>query len=89
MKKMMLLCVAMVALAAMTACKSGTREKAVTEPPFPIELMDDNHRVVAKIPGSMMDLSGLNSDILLGTDFFRHFNVIFDYKNNMLYLKHN
>jgi hypothetical protein len=56
---------------------------------FPIELMDDNHRVVAKIPGSMMDLSVLNSDILLGTDFFRHFNVIFDYKNNMLYLKRN
>ena len=62
---------------------------AVDSMNFPIELMDDNHRVVAKIPGSMMDLSVLNSDILLGTDFFRHFNVIFDYKNNMLYLKHN
>ena len=29
-----MVCAAMVALTAMTACKSGTREKAVAEPPF-------------------------------------------------------
>jgi hypothetical protein len=52
--------------------------------------MDDSHCVDAKMPGSLLpDWDGLNGDILLGTDFFRHFNVIFDYKNNMLYLKRN
>ena len=51
--------------------------------------MDDNHNIVAKYPGGYANLSALHSDILLGTDFFRHFNVIFDYKNNMLYLKRN
>ena len=34
MKKIMLVCAAMVALTAMTACKSGTREKTVAEPLF-------------------------------------------------------
>ena len=34
MKKIMLVCAATLTFAAMTACKSGTREKAVAEPPF-------------------------------------------------------
>ena len=62
---------------------------AVDSVDFPIGYMDDSRRTVAKLPGTRMDFAGLDCDILLGTDFFRHFNVIFDYKNNMLYLKHN
>ncbi len=62
---------------------------AVDSMDFPIGYMDDSRRTVAKLPGTRMDFAGLDCDILLGTDFFRHFNVIFDYKNNMLYLKHN
>lgn len=44
-----------------------------------------------RTPGPSAKIIGesLKSDILLGNNFFRHFNVIFDYKNNMLYLKHN
>ncbi len=41
------------------------------------------------LPGFVSDLNDLNSEMILGVDFFRHFNVIFDYKNNMLYLKRN
>ena len=69
----------------------STIGSAVDSVDFPVENMDnDSHRVNAKIPGCLLpDWDGFNVDILLGTDFFRHFNVIFDYKNNMLYLKHN
>lgn len=49
----------------------------------------ENGRVVAREPNNVMDMSELYADIILGTDFLRHFNVIFDYKNNMLYLKRN
>lgn len=62
---------------------------AVDSVDFPIEHMDDNRRIVAKLPGTMLDISELNCDILLGNNFFSHFNIIFDYKNNMFYLKHN
>lgn len=34
MKKTLMVCAAMFTLAAMTACKSGTAEEAVVEPPF-------------------------------------------------------
>ena len=69
----------------------STIGSAVDSVDFPVENMDnDSRRVNAKIPGCLLpDWDGFNVDILLGTDFFRHFNVIFDYKNNMLYLKHN
>ncbi len=68
----------------------STIGSAVDSIDFPVEHMDDSHCVDAKMPGSLLpDWDGLNGDILLGTDFFRHFNVIFDYKNNMLYLKRN
>ena len=62
---------------------------AVDSVDFPIEHMDDDRRIVAKLPGTMLDISELNCDILLGNNFFSHFNIIFDYKNNMFYLKHN
>lgn len=44
-----------------------------------------------RTPGPSAKIIGesLKSDILLGNNFFSHFNVIFDYKNNMLYLKRN
>lgn len=69
----------------------STIGSAVDSLDFPVEHMDnDSRRVNAKIPGSLLpDWDGFNVDILLGNDFFRHFNVIFDYKNNMLYLKRN
>ena len=51
--------------------------------------MDDSRRIVAKLPGTRLDISELNCDILLGNNFFCHFNIIFDYKNNMFYLKRN
>ena len=62
---------------------------AVDSVDFPIGHMDDNRRTVAKLPGPRMGLSLINSDILLGNNFFSHFKIIFDYKNNMLYLKRN
>ena len=68
----------------------STIGSAVDSIDFPVEHMDDSRCVDAKMPGSLLpDWDGLNGDILLGNDFFRHFNVIFDYKNNMLYLKRN
>ena len=51
--------------------------------------MDDSRRTVAKLPGTRMDFAGLDCDILLGNNFFSHFKIIFDYKNNMFYLKRN
>ena len=62
---------------------------AVDSVDFPIGHMDDSHRTVAKLPGPRMGLSHINSDILLGNNFFSHFKIIFDYKNNMFYLKRN
>ena len=62
---------------------------AVDSVDFPIGYMDDSRRTVAKLPGTRMDFAGLDCDILLGNNFFRHFKIIFDYKNNMFYLKRN
>ncbi|KWW29085.1 MAG: hypothetical protein AUK63_1641 [bacterium P3] len=62
---------------------------AVDSVDFPIGHMDDSRRTVAKLPGPRLGLSDINSDILLGNNFFSHFNIIFDYKNNMFYLKRN
>ena len=62
---------------------------AVDSVDFPIGYMDDSRRTVAKLPGTRMDFAGLDCDILLGNNFFSHFKIIFDYKNNMFYLKRN
>ena len=62
---------------------------AVDRVDFPIGYMDDSRRTVAKLPGTRMDFAGLDCDILLGNNFFSHFKIIFDYKNNMFYLKRN
>lgn len=61
---------------------------AVDSADFPV-VRRENGRDAARVPSNIMDLSELSVDIILGTDFFCHFDVIFDYKNNMLYLKHN
>jgi len=60
---------------------------AVDSVDFPIRHWDDINHSYFNVPGCMENLSFC--DIMLGLDFFRHFNVIFDYKNNMLYLKRN
>ncbi len=62
---------------------------AVDSVDFQFYQEDEKSRKKTMIPGSVHDLTLINSDILLGVNFFRRFNVIFDYKNNMLYLKRN
>ena len=60
---------------------------AVDSVDFPIRHCDGINHSYFNVPGTMVNWP--NCDIVLGLDFFRHFDVIFDYKNNMLYLKRN
>ena len=68
----------------------NTLGMAIDSVDFPSYYEEENGKRV-RTPGPSAKIIGesLKSDILLGIDFFRHFNIIFDYKNNMFYLKRN